>query len=145
MNIADRIVRSGTCFLWTGAKSSAGYAQLRVCGKTTYLHRLVWELKNGPIPTGRHVLHKCDVRNCVNIKHLFLGTHQDNMRDMSNKRRHVGARPGERRAAKPRASRYTIRAIRKDPRLLAEIASQYGLSISSILNIRKGRSWKNVM
>jgi len=35
------------------------------------------------------VLHKCDVRNCVNPKHLFLGTNKDNVDDKVIKDRQV--------------------------------------------------------
>jgi hypothetical protein len=44
--------------------------------------------KNGPIPAGLCVLHRCDVRPCINPDHLFLGTQKDNMADMAAKMGH---------------------------------------------------------
>ena len=87
--------RLGTaCWVWTGSKHAFGYGLLtkeqssrdyRAPHTTT--HRLSWELHNGAIPGALHVLHHCDNPPCVNPCHLFLGTQEDNMRDMFRKGR----------------------------------------------------------
>jgi hypothetical protein len=46
-------------------------------------HRVAWEMFNGPIADGLIVRHKCDNPNCVNPKHLEVGTQKQNMMDAS--------------------------------------------------------------
>ena len=75
------------CWIWTGHVKRDGYGASRHIGKYVLSHRLSWIIHNGEIPKGMFILHKCDVRSCVNPEHLFLGTHQDNMDDMINKKR----------------------------------------------------------
>jgi hypothetical protein len=53
-------------------------------------HRFAWLAYKGRIPTNLWVLHTCDNPPCVNPDHLFVGTHQDNMRDMKDKGRARG-------------------------------------------------------
>jgi hypothetical protein len=55
--------------------------------KGVFAHRYAYAWLYGDIPGGMQVLHRCDVRLCVNPDHLFLGTQLDNMRDMCAKGR----------------------------------------------------------
>lgn len=56
-------------------------------GELIAVHRASWIYHNGDIPKGMYVCHHCDNRKCFNIRHLFLGSHSDNMKDMVNKKR----------------------------------------------------------
>src|SRR5437879_2721398 len=76
------------CWLWTGSVYAKGYGQIAVTpGHSAPAHRIAWEATYGPVPADKWVLHRCDVRTCVNPAHLFLGTNTDNMRDMAAKGR----------------------------------------------------------
>ena len=87
-------IRKGSddeCWLWQVSVTNKGYGlvQYRDHGerRTTLAHRFAWELWVGPIPPGLEVCHRCDTPRCVNPNHLFLGTHTDNMRDASLKKK----------------------------------------------------------
>lgn len=84
-NLKDRfygkIKKTKTCWYWTACVSSFGYGQISVNGKSVGAHRISWEIHNGSILDGLHVLHKCDNPPCVNPDHLFLGTNKDNVED----------------------------------------------------------------
>ena len=75
------------CWLWLGALSKNGYGKATVNGESHYAHRLSFAFHVGA-PVNSLVLHRCDVRCCVNPIHLWLGTHADNMRDSVLKGRH---------------------------------------------------------
>jgi hypothetical protein len=77
------------CWLWVGTVGTDGYGKFWCNGKTTHAHRAAYEVTYGPIPDtdARLVCHNCDTPLCCNPLHLFLGTHKDNMDDMTAKGR----------------------------------------------------------
>lgn len=84
--------KTESCWLWL-ASGADGYGSFMVKGKYWRVHRWAYERFVGSIPNGLFVCHKCDVRNCVNPAHLFLGTNTDNMRDASRKGRLKTGKP----------------------------------------------------
>ena len=75
------------CWLWRASRDGGGYGTVAYRGRVSKAHRVSWCLFRSEIPPGIKVLHKCDVRNCVNPDHLFLGTQADNVQDMMKKGR----------------------------------------------------------
>lgn len=70
------------CRIWTGALHEKGYGAMKVDGVNTRPHIVAWELENEPVPAGMLLRHKCDVRACIEVKHLELGTAKQNTQDM---------------------------------------------------------------
>lgn len=84
----NKIKKTKSCWIWMGAMTSTGYGNFFISGRNNdRAHKYSYRHYIGKIPSGICVLHKCDNRICVNPKHLFLGTHKDNMVDCSQKGR----------------------------------------------------------
>ena len=167
-----RIVKSPTCWEWTGAlRGKLGYGHLSVQGRLYAAHRLAWELTNGPIPASMNVLHHCDNPRCCRPDHLFLGTQRDNYLDMQQKGREVKSRGDKhwtrlyperaktliakchalprRGEQHPRAKLtatqvLAIRKRRAAGEQLKPLAAEYGVTFSVIHHIAKRLSWKHL-
>lgn len=84
------IKKTKACWNWIGKLNNSGYGSIKK-GRTSGAHRISYEIRNGPIPKGYYVLHKCDNRICVNPDHLWIGTQSDNMIDCQKKGRNPSA------------------------------------------------------
>lgn len=134
------------CWLWTGALSKSGYGHIGMRNpKTTKLaHRISWLAFRGPILNEEQVLHRCDMRCCVNPDHLFIGSPSDNMKDMWTKRRHgLPTRRGETHPNR-KLTEDDVRLIRASPKGTPGLAKRFGVDTSTIYAIRKGFAWKHI-
>jgi hypothetical protein len=75
------------CWLWLGSTTKKGYGLLTVAGKQRLATHCVMEIATGIPIRGSHVLHTCDNQYCVNPDHLYIGSSQDNHRDMAIRNR----------------------------------------------------------
>lgn len=84
------VVDAAGCWLWQGNLSLKGYGQTNYRTKTIPIHRFMYKIVNKiELSTKQYVCHRCDVRNCCNPEHLFIGTQFDNMADSVRKGRHA--------------------------------------------------------
>lgn len=130
------------CIFWVGAYVSGGYGSIGVNGKVVSAHRVAWELAYGPISDGVCVLHKCDIPACVNPKHLFLGSQNENISDRNNKGR--TARTTGQRNGFSKLSDNEVAAIRSDNRTLKEIAKEYSVHFTTVSLIKTRKTWRHV-
>ena len=143
MNI--RVDSNTGCHEFEGRKDSHGYGQLKDKGKTVLVHRWIWQRKNGP--TDQQVLHKCDNPGCVNLDHLFIGTHKDNMADMAAKGR---TNPPRGYAHKRPMAKLTNEKVVEIKALLArgykqsDIAKDFQVSRNIICDIANGHTWRHI-
>lgn len=72
------------CLLWTGHVNPRGYGLIYTGEREEPVHRVMFEMFDGPIPEGLHLDHVrdrgCKHRNCCNVAHLEPVTCAENNR-----------------------------------------------------------------
>lgn len=138
----------GPCWVWTACRAKGGYGSVVIHGKSTLAHRASWALTYGSPPADMEVCHHCDNPACVRPDHLFLGTHSDNMSDMTTKcrRKNLGA-PGSRHGAAKFTEaqvhslrqRYAAGGVTQE-----QLAAESGVKQSTISRILSRELWTHI-
>ncbi|MFZ3166395.1 MAG: HNH endonuclease [Candidatus Methanoperedens sp.] len=134
------------CWNWKGYTTPDGYGEMRINYLRYRTHRLVYELTYGSIPNNMLVCHKCDNPSCCNPDHLWLGTIQQNIKDMDNKgRRKISY--GE----KSPTHKLTSSQVKEIRRLYTtknytqrDLAKNFGVCQTTIWFILTNKNWKNI-
>lgn len=129
------------CVIWLGAtrNKTREYGCIKYKGKVIQTHQAVWIVVNGDIPEDLHVLHKCDVRSCINPNHLFLGTNGDNVKDKTDKGRSYHPVGGLNPKAKLTPENVTF--IRLSSLTDKSLAARFGVARQHINLIRHNKVW----
>jgi hypothetical protein len=136
----------GRCWEWVASIGTHGYGQLSVNGKPVTTHTFSWKIHNGEIEGSKFVLHRCNNKSCVNPRHLYLGTHGDNVRD----RTADGGDPqGERNGMSRLTKTQILEAKRKyipyhRTRGIRALARELGVNHSYLGEVIRGRRWKHL-
>jgi len=89
------------CWIWQAYLHKSGYGVQTINNEPLYAHRVSHRIHKGGIPEDKYVLHNCDVKECVNPEHLYLGTQKENVQDAIERGNFVEAQnSGEENARK---------------------------------------------
>jgi hypothetical protein len=132
------------CWIWTAIINKGGYGLFLFDRKDLLAHRVAYQLFVGNIPSGKLVCHTCDVRNCVNPEHLFIGTHLDNSHDMTRK----GRAPDRKGVNHPhtKLTNEDIFFIRENKKTMSskELSRRFKVSTTQINRILSKECWGHI-
>jgi DNA-binding XRE family transcriptional regulator len=127
------------CWIWNQTLTKAGYGRISVCGKRRLAHIVSCEAKYGyKQPDGQVTRHLCDNKSCVNPDHLEFGSQYQNIIDtiISNK---------DNRFRTEEIVKDIRNTHNKDGLTREERAKKYNLSLCTMNNIEKRKTYKHIV
>lgn len=148
------------CWLWTASADRDGYGRFSIDSRPYRAPRVAWLLTVGNWPA-QHVLHDCDVPQCVNPRHLHEGSIRDNALEREARGRGVHYRGDDhysrrRPEALARGERHghakltpdIVRAARlryaKGDVGYRPLAREYGVATMTLKNAIRRKTWQHV-
>jgi hypothetical protein len=114
------------CWIWQRTKLRGRYGKATAPpGRSQLAHRVYYEDAHGPIPDGLTLDHLCRVPACVNPDHLEPVTQAEN----------------NRRGENTRLTEDSAREIRASTEPQARLAARFGVSVSAVSLVQRGKTW----
>lgn len=131
------------CVIWPFGKERFGYGKVYYEGRDQLAHRVALLLSEGPPPVkGMHVAHDpavCSSPACINPVHLRYATAKENCED----KRVSGTLAEGSKVGTARINLSKAKAILVAPGSYREIAGEFGVSRSTVGDIKTGKTWKS--
>lgn len=152
----SKVNKTDSCWLWTGERTKFGHGRFLYNSVRVNAHRFAYETFVGPIPDGLLVCHKCDVPNCVNPDHLFVGTQKDNIQDCVKKGRWTQAKlkaqhpewcaRGEQAGNSTLKTEQALTALSmlRCGMTLKVVGEIFGITQATASQIRGGKTWRHI-
>ena len=147
MDIEERIVSRilvnpiTGCWEWQGCRLKKGYGFIKYKRKNWTVHRLLFMLRSAEFNPSLSVLHLCDNPPCCNPAHLMQGDFRENAIQARDR---LGMSQGERNGS-AKLTEEQVLNIRQDSRHPADIAKEYDVVRSCIINIKNRKRWAHLL
>lgn len=136
-------MQDGTCWAWTGPRSSDGkYGVIAHDGRNFRTHRVSYALNHGYVPPRKVVRHQCDNGLCVNPDHLLIGTQLDNVRDRDSRNRRIapwGESNGQSKLTEEEVAQILDAHSKGENQV--QLGKRFGVDRATVGRIVRGQSW----
>jgi hypothetical protein len=141
--IRHRCDDDGGCWVWKGSAQKGVMPIIHIGSNVMATRRAVWIAFNGEIEPGLEIIRKCETVLCVNPEHLKVvskAVRRKTLARVRNKQRSVSA-IARNRELHGKLDLEKVRIIRLNDERSDVLAERFGVSKTTINNVRAFRAW----